>query len=176
MDGFSRVFSVTVIAVDLLAIVYFGGHFVLTGHVLPEHGSGHEQQMVLNELVPVASADAPKKAVKKVEEKLLPASPERGKKVVAGICVACHNFAEGAGSKIGPDLWGVFGREIAHVSGFNYSSAFMKMGGQHWDEEKLEHFLANPRKYAPGTKMSFAGLHKAQERLDVISFLKTLHD
>lgn len=88
-------------------------------------------------------------------------------------CVACHNFEEGAGSKIGPDLFHVVGRAVASAAGFNYSAA-MKAHGGNWSFEELDHFIAGPKSYIPGTIMSFAGIKKPQERADVIAYLNTL--
>ena len=85
-------------------------------------------------------------------------------------CAACHNFEEGAGAKIGPDLYHVVGREVAGQDGFSYSSALKEYGGT-WTFEKLSHFIADPRGYVPGTAMSFAGIKK---RADLIAYLNTL--
>ena len=76
----------------------------------------------------------------------------------------------------GPNLWAVYGAEIAHVDGFQYSQVFMdkKAEGVKWDEANLDAFLKSPRKFASGTKMSFAGIRKEQQRVDLIAYLKTL--
>ncbi|WP_135506790.1 c-type cytochrome [Roseovarius aestuariivivens] len=88
-------------------------------------------------------------------------------------CMACHAVGEGAQNKVGPQLNGVVGREIASVEGFNYSSALADMGaeGKTWTPEELAAFLEKPRDYAKGTKMSFAGLRKEEDRADVIAYL-----
>ncbi|MCF8471100.1 MAG: cytochrome c family protein [Parvibaculum sp.] len=88
-------------------------------------------------------------------------------------CAACHNFEEGAGAKIGPDLYHVVGREVAGASGFSYSSAMKEHGGT-WTFEELSHFIADPRGYVPGTAMSFAGIKKPQERANLLAYLNTL--
>ena len=77
--------------------------------------------------------------------------------------------------KIGPQLNGIVGTEIASVDGFKYSDAFKekKAEGLVWDEEALDAYLAKPKDLIPGTKMSFAGLRKEDEREDVIAYLKT---
>jgi cytochrome c len=88
-------------------------------------------------------------------------------------CGACHSFEEGGAAKIGPPLWGVVGRDIASVDGFSYSDALVQKDGA-WDYQKLDAFLTQPREWAPGTKMAFAGLKKPEERADVILYLRSL--
>lgn len=174
MGGFSRAFASTIIAVDLLAIVYFGAHFIVTGHILP-HPDTHTQER-LAELVPVESAEGEQSAAKaKKEVPLLPASVERGQQV-AGLCLSCHSFDKGGRTMTGPNLWGIHGMQIAHIDGYQYSQVFMdlKSEGVVWDDANLDAFLKSPRKFANGTKMSFAGLRKEQQRIDLIAYLKTL--
>lgn len=86
-------------------------------------------------------------------------------------CAACHKVDGTDG--VGPHLDGVVGRDIGSVGGFNYSGAVGALEGG-WDNEKLFHFLANPRGYAPGTTMSFAGLPKPEDRANLIAYLDTL--
>ena len=88
-------------------------------------------------------------------------------------CGACHSFEEGGPAKIGPPLWDVVGRDIAAVEDFAYSNALAEKEGA-WDYQALDAFLAQPREWAPGTKMAFAGLKKPEERADVILYLRSL--
>jgi cytochrome c len=88
-------------------------------------------------------------------------------------CGACHSFEEGGAAKIGPPLWNVVGRDIAAVEDFAYSDALAEKEGA-WDYQNLDAFLAQPREWAPGTKMAFAGLKKPDERADVILYLRSL--
>ena len=99
---------------------------------------------------------------------------EAGEKVFRK-CMACHAVGEGAKNKVGPQLNGVVGREIATVEDFNYSNVLSDMGaeGKTWTPEELAAFLEKPRDYAKGTKMAFAGLRKEDERADVIAYLAT---
>jgi cytochrome c len=105
---------------------------------------------------------------------LAKASVENGQKV-AQKCLQCHTFEKGGQNKIGPNLWGVVGAKHGHVDGFAYSSALTQNPGT-WDYESLNHFLYKPREYIKGTKMSFVGLKKTQDRADLIAYLRTLND
>jgi cytochrome c len=107
-----------------------------------------------------------------IEQALASADPKRGE-AVAKVCQTCHNLAKGAGAKIGPDLWDVVGRPKGSVAGFAYSDAIKSKGGL-WTVDDLNAFLTNPRGYAPGTKMTFAGLSREDQRADVIAYLNTL--
>jgi cytochrome c len=105
---------------------------------------------------------------------LASASAERGQQAVR-VCSACHSFDQGGPNKIGPGLWGVLGRDIASHEGFSYSPALAEKEGT-WDYETLDAYLADPRNWAPGTKMAFAGVKKPEDRADVIAYLRSLSD
>jgi len=95
---------------------------------------------------------------------------------VARRCVACHTFNEGGSDGTGPHMWGVMGREVAAVSGFNYSSAMEAYaeGGVRWLYQNMYDYLENPRRYVPGTAMSFAGLRSQEDRINIIAYMRTL--
>ena len=87
-------------------------------------------------------------------------------------CTACHTIAQGGPNGIGPNLYGVLGKPIGqHAAGFAYSSALSDHGGQ-WDYETMSDWLASPRAFASGTKMSFAGLSSAEDRANVMLYLR----
>jgi len=107
-----------------------------------------------------------------IENLLASASVDHGAQV-AKQCAICHNFQEGQGPKVGPDLYGVVGRKIASVAGFNYTPALKGLSGT-WTFEELNKWLADPRAMVPGTAMTFAGLSNEKQRADVIAYLDTL--
>ncbi|MEP9379613.1 cytochrome c family protein [Aquabacter sp. CN5-332] len=107
-----------------------------------------------------------------IEELFAKASVEKGANV-AKRCGSCHNFQEGAGAKVGPDLYGVVDRPVASVAGFAYSAA-MKAHGGDWTPQALNTFLTNPKAAVPGTAMAFAGIPKEVERADLIAYLNSL--
>jgi cytochrome c len=86
-------------------------------------------------------------------------------------CEQCHDLSKGGPNKIGPNLWGVVGRPRASHPGFDYSSAMKAKGGS-WTFDELFKFLKSPQAYIEGTKMSFAGLPSAQDRINIIAYLR----
>lgn len=85
-------------------------------------------------------------------------------------CAACHTIAPGGPASIGPNLYGAMGSGIASRPGFAYSPALRDKGGT-WDWESANRFLQLPRAFAPGTRMTFAGVRDPQDRADVMLYL-----
>lgn len=92
---------------------------------------------------------------------------ERGEEIYTR-CLACHTLAQ---NRVGPRHCGLFGRKAGGVPNYAYSSA-MKKYGVTWNDETLDRFIENPMKTVPGTKMGYAGVKDAQERADLIAYLK----
>lgn len=91
---------------------------------------------------------------------------------VFGKCKSCHKI-DGTNAT-GPHLNGVVGRNHASVEGFNYSPAMVERKAEPWTPEAIYAFLKSPKAAVPGTKMSFAGLPKPEDRANVIAYLETL--
>lgn len=128
----------------------------------------HESGDLAFALAVEESADAAPEALD-IGEVFAAADPARGEKVFKK-CAACHKLEDGVNA-IGPYLWGVVNRPIDAAEGYDkYTGALLAMGDE-WTPENLFHFLENPRKHAPGTAMSFAGLPKAADRADLIAYL-----
>lgn len=87
-------------------------------------------------------------------------------------CIACHTIAAGGANGIGPNLYATLGKPLASHAGFAYSDALKTKGGA-WAWENMSEWLANPKKYAPGNKMTFAGLGNPEERAAVLLYLNS---
>ena len=94
---------------------------------------------------------------------------DRGKRTFK-LCQSCHTLTEGGQNLVGPNLYGVFGREIGAVEGFSYSTA-VEQSDIVWTPEILAEWLESPRNFLPGNKMSFAGVRKPQDRTAVIAYI-----
>src|SRR5262245_8136910 len=150
-------------------------------------GSGVVSRMLYHPHVPEENAyviEVPEAAAQKGEAAtaeavplpmlLAEANPEKGASE-AKKCAACHSEEKGGAIKIGPPLWGVVGRDIASVAGFEYSEALHSKEGQ-WTFENLFEFIHGPKAWAPGTKMTFAGIKSPEDRADLLVYLRTLSD
>ena len=105
---------------------------------------------------------------------LAKADPAAGEQVFKK-CTACHNADKGGANALGPNLWGVLGEPVGQGKGFAFSDALAKKGGT-WNFDNLSQWLTSPKKFAPGTKMTFAGLSNPQDRANVIAFLNAHSD
>lgn len=94
---------------------------------------------------------------------------KKGKRVF-NKCKTCHLINKEK-NRIGPHLIGIFGRKAGTVKGFKYSKAMLKSGVV-WDEKTIDAYITKPKKFMPGTKMTFAGLKKKKQRDDLIAYLK----
>jgi len=109
-----------------------------------------------------------------IEAYLAKADVAKGQQVF-NKCAACHNAEKGGANQLGPNLWGVLGEPIGQGKGFAFSDALAKKGGN-WDWDNLAQWLNSPKAFAPGTKMTFAGLSNPQDRANVIAFLNSHSD
>jgi cytochrome c len=155
------------------ALLFFllGGWAAETLYHTGSSGYG-DKEVVQAYTIEVASAE-PVEEVEAVDFAVVLASADAaaGEKVF-GKCKACHKLDGTDGT--GPHLNGIVGKEKSASAGFSYSDAAVAAAGQIWTPENLEAFLTNPRGYMPGTKMSFAGLPKIDERANLIAYLATV--
>lgn len=95
--------------------------------------------------------------------------PAKGKRVF-NKCKSCHELTTEK-NKIGPNLVGIIGRKAGSVPGFKYSSA-MQNSGIVWDEKTIDTYITDPKKFVPGNKMVLAPIKKADQRADLIAYIK----
>ena len=125
---------------------------------------------------PTASAPAAEGAAagpEPIGPLLAKGDPKKGEQI-AKVCAACHTFNKGGPNKIGPNLWGITEEAMAEVPGYQFSAAMEAHKGEKWDTDKLNEWLWKPQAFIKGTKMTFAGIPKGQDRADVIDYLETL--
>ena len=105
---------------------------------------------------------------------VLPAADVAAGLQVSTKCASCHTFTSGGADGTGPNNWGVIGRQPGSKPGFAYSSAMQDFGKKvsAWDYDHLYLFLASPQNYISGTKMSFVGLKKPEDRINLIAWLR----
>ena len=106
---------------------------------------------------------------------LATAKAEDGEKVFKK-CAGCHTYEKGGPTKQGPNLHGIIGQKIASIAGFDYSSGIVKKSDGPWTWDKLDAFLTNPKGWAPGTKMGFAGIAKPEDRAALLVWLNKQSD
>ncbi len=116
-----------------------------------------------------ASANAQQAAIAALPAPYNAANYEAGRRAFAQ-CRSCHVIQAGGSHRVGPNLHGVFGREIGTAEGFNYSQA-VREASFVWDADQLDHWLQNPQTFLPGNRMAFAGVRDETQRRDLIAYL-----
>jgi cytochrome c len=171
--GIMKYYRFNQIAMAVLGalLLFFGARTII--HIMFEE---HEEQPGYE--VPGTEAEKPgeQKPAGSDLATLLAKGNEKHGEEVAKKCGLCHNFEKGGPNMIGPNLYGVLGRKVASHEGYDYSDALKAKGGT-WDYESINKMITNPGEYVPGTKMAiFPGLPDAQDRADVLLFLRTKND
>lgn len=152
--------------------LFLGITFITEGlyHSGGHHGGDDEPLMFAEAVEPGAGGVDPEpEVVLSLAALMTAADPSAGARVFRK-CSACHKVEEGGSNGIGPALWGVMGRDIGAADGFNYSAALSDKGGA-WTWEAMNGFLEDPKGWAPGTKMNFAGLRKPEDRAALMAYL-----
>jgi cytochrome c len=147
----------------------------LIGSVLVSPKRPHHAAINIGGEAPAqAAAPAAAPALDPITPLLAAANPQNGQQIAQRQCASCHSFNEGGRSGVGPNLHGIVGAKHAHIDGFNYSAAMRAMADKPWTYEELNAWIHNPRAYAPGNRMSYAGLANIQQRADLIAYLRSI--
>jgi cytochrome c len=169
MDDRTNTIAGWVLAGGIVAL----GLTIVTGEYF--HAERPEKMGYTVEGVEAETSEAAAVPDKPIEFYLAAADPAKGADVFKK-CAACHNADKGGANGLGPNLWNVVGENIGQgAGGFAFSDALKGKGGI-WDFKLLNEWLISPKGFAPGTKMTFAGLSKPQDRANVIAFLNQHND
>lgn len=173
---FNKIAGATLTALLVTTVIGFIGSALV-------HPVRLEKPVVTIEGVPTEAAapaaEAKPEEVPPVTPLLAKADPNAGKTVFKQ-CLTCHTDEKGGPNRIGPNLWGVVGRKKASEPGFSYSEGMKGFGAKDgvdtWTFEEINKFISNPRGTVPGTKMTFVGLKKPEDRANVEAYLRTQSD
>ena len=149
--------------------VLFAGIIALGASIVTGEMFKSERPEKMGYPIEGVAAEAGAEAEKPIAFYLATADVAKGEAVFKK-CAACHNADPGGANALGPALFGTMGKPLASHPGFAYSDALKGVGGN-WDWDKMSAWLANPKKFAPGTKMTFAGLSNPQDRADLMLWL-----
>jgi cytochrome c len=167
---FNKIAGAFLMSLLIITVIGHIGNFIIPKPVVSHEDAGHEVN------AEAQTAAAPAAPAKPIAELLKTASAEEGAKIFKTKCTSCHNSDKGGANKVGPNLWNIVGDAKADPAlGFNFSDAMKAKGGD-WTYDDLSAFLINPKGFVPGTRMTFVGLKKDEERANVIAFLRAQAD
>ena len=164
MDNRSNVISMMVLGAGIVAL----GSSIISHEVFKPHKL--EKQSYVVEGVEEEAGAGPAVKDEPIAVRMQTAEEAKGAEVFKK-CASCHTINQGGANGIGPNLWGTLGEEIGKgKGGYAFSDALSGKGGK-WDFESMDAWLTKPSAFAPGTKMSFAGLSKGVDRANLIAYL-----
>ena len=171
MDSFEINKIIAAILLTALIIIGIGKFADIIFHVNKPKQSAYKIDGL--EKAETASTSIESKKEEKVDISQLLAMGDlaHGEKVFKK-CSACHMVASDGKNMIGPNLWGVIGRQAGSISDYKYSKAMVAYG-KNWSFEEMNAYLIKPQAYIKGTKMAFAGLRKEKDRASVILYMNS---
>lgn len=147
------------------------GGSIVSGKVF--HGDSPERPEQLGYVIEVAEEEGAVAEMTMAEALNMESVDVSAGERVFAKCQACHTIEQGGANGIGPNLYGVMGQPIGqHVAGFGYSAALSSKGGT-WGWDEMNEWLANPRGFADGTSMGFAGLSSIEDRAALALYLNS---
>lgn len=141
------------------------GFSILSGKMFASHSPEKAGYAIVGEAAVAADSGPPLATL------LASADLAAGEAIFAR-CSACHSIEQGGANGIGPNLWATLGGKHGHTAGFAYSEALTSIA-EPWTWDSMDAWLANPRRYAPGNKMSFAGLSNPVDRANLLAWMNT---
>ena len=174
MDGFE--FNKVAGAVLSALLVIFGGKTVLdiVSHEHPPEKPGWALPITEPASAATSKEAAPPFDAKQVVELVPKGNADAGQDVFKR-CMQCHTPQKGGPNLVGPNLWGVVGREVGKHAGFPYSEA-MKTHGGSWTWDQLATYIHDPKGAVPGNKMAFPGIKDNAQLADLLAYLHKLSD
>lgn len=154
-----------------LLVFLFGGWAAET--IYHAGAQGERQQSYVIELEEEGGAEEAAEETVDFAEVMASADPAEGEALWRN-CRSCHSLEPGVNGT-GPTLYDVVGRAVASVEGFNYSGA-LREAADVWTPDNLNHFIENPKGFAPGTAMSYAGMRRIDDRANLIAYLDSVDD
>jgi len=149
---------------------------IVVGKMMAPHQSGKPGMEVAVAETPGNGGQTPVAETKPDWGTVIPVADLAAGEKVHQRCLQCHDFSKGGPNKIGPNLYAIIGNKHAHEPSFAYSPAMKALADKTWGYDEFDEFMRNPKGAVPGTKMAFAGLSKAQDRINLIAYLRTLAD
>tara|TARA_B100000315_G_C14127206_1_gene385255 strand:- start:6 stop:566 length:561 start_codon:yes stop_codon:yes gene_type:complete len=171
---FNKILAAIILALVVVGIISKIGNVIVNSNKIELKETAYKIDIPKLDVSTAVSSTTSATEIESILALLATASLENGEKVYKK-CGACHNYEKGSKAKIGPNLWNIVNRSKANTEGFGYSKSLSEYGGI-WSYEELNNFLFKPKEYITGTKMNFAGLKKAQDRADLILWLRQQSD